>query len=733
MPIVFKQDTNQFFLHTDRSTYIIELFDGRIPLHAYWGKTLLDMPALTTWKSSFPSMFLAWDTEKMDDPDFLTTGCLPLEYPVYGSGDMRDPAFHVQFERDGSRITRLEYAGHTITDGKPKLPGLPATYTNDDEAQTLELHLKDALTGLSVYLLYTVIPAYDAIARSVRVVNGGDQNMRLMQVASASVDFYDSQFDMLHLPGMWARERQIERRPLIHGVQRADSKRGASSHYQNPFFALMPSDTTETTGEAFGFNLIYSGDFVASAELDAHEMVRATLGINPYDFSWLLEPNEQFQTPEAVMIYSDQGLGEMSRQFHRLYRNHLLRGKYKRGNRPVLINNWEGTYWDFNEEKLLEIAKGGKDFGCELLVLDDGWFDNDRFDELGPIGDWDIVDKKKLPNGLKGLGDKLNAMGMKFGLWFEPEVYSTNSELYKKHPDWCIHVDGRPRTKWRHTLNLDYSRPEVCEHVIKTISDVLSSAPISYVKWDYNRNISEAGSEGLPPERQQELRHRYMLGLYYVMETLVTRFPDVLFEGCSGGGGRFDCGILHYMPQIWTSDDTDPEERIYIQHGTSMVYPAITMSAHVSASPNHQTYRATPFKLRGDVAMAGQFGYELDPAKMTDEEIEAAKEQVAFYKKYREVVQLGDLYRLVDPFKEPFAAWQYISEDKNTVLLYTFVINIKPYLAPKRVKMQGLEAEAIYVEEATGKEYTGAFLMQVGVARQRTKDHDSEIAVFYKK
>ncbi len=730
MPIIFKKDTNQFYLHTDHSSYIIELLDGRIPLHVYWGKPLDAIAPAMDWDSSFATMFLAWDTG-IEHTHFNTTGGLPLEYPVYGSGDMRDPAFHVQFA-DGSRVMRLEYAGHTIFDGKPALKGLPATYATKDEAQTLELHLKDALSGLSVYLQYTVIPAYDAITRAVRVVNGGEESIRLLQVASASVDFYDSEFDMIHLPGVWARERQIERHRLIHGVQRADSKRGASSHYQNPFFALVSPDTTETNGDAYGFNLVYSGNFAAGAEKDAYEMVRATIGINGFDFSWLLESGESFQSPEAVMVYSAEGLGEMSRRFHRLYRDHLLRGKYQHAERPVLLNNWEGTYWDFTEQKLLEIAAGGKKMGVDMLVLDDGWFGKDRMGETGDIGDW-VVDKRKLPNGLKGLGDKINAMGLKFGLWFEPEVFSQNTDIYAQHPDWCIHVKDRPRTKWRHTLNLDYSRPEVCEYIIKAVSDVLSSAPIAYVKWDYNRNISEPGSPALPPERQQELHHRYMLGLYYVMETLTSRFPDVLFEGCSGGGGRFDPGMLYYMPQIWTSDDTDPEERLYIQHGTSLAYPAVTMSAHLSASPNHQTGRATPFKMRGDVAMAGQFGYELDPAKMTDEEIATAQEQIAFYKKYRHIVQQGDMYRLVSPYDEPFAAWQFISPDANTAMLYTFVITGKPYQPPKRVKLQALDADAIYVEELSGVEYTGAQLMQVGVPRCRLNDHLSEIAVFRKK
>ncbi len=730
MAILFKQDTNQFYLHTNHSTYIIELLDGRIPLHAYWGKSLESFPSMMQWESSYSSMFLAWDTG-IEHSHYNTTGVLPLEYPVYGSGDMRDPAFQAQFA-DGSRVMRLEYAGHTVTDGKPALPGLPATYAKADEAQTLELQLKDALSGMRVYLQYTVFPAYDAITRSTRVVNGGKEDIRLLQVASASVDFYDADFDMIHLPGRWACERSVERRPLIHGVQRADSKRGASSHYQNPFFALVSHDTTEVTGDAYGFNLVYSGNFAAGAEKDAYEMVRGTIGINPFDFSWLLEPGESFQSPEAVLVYSADGIGEMSRRFHRLYRDHLLRGKYQYAERPVLLNNWEGTYWDFTEDKLLEIAAGGKKMGVDMLVLDDGWFGKNRMDELGDIGDW-VVDRRKLPNGLKSLAENVNAMGLKFGLWFEPEVFSMNTDMYAAHPDWCIHVEGRPRTKWRHTLNLDYSRPEVCEYIIQAVSDVLSSAPISYVKWDYNRNISEPGSPALPPQRQQEVHHRYMLGLYYVMETLTTRFPDVLFEGCSGGGGRFDPGMLYYMPQIWTSDDTDPEERLYIQTGTSLAYPAVTMSAHLSASPNHQTHRASPFKLRGDVAMAGQFGYELDPAKMTDEEIAAAQEQIAFYKKYRHIVQQGDMYRLVSPFDEPFAAWQFISPDNQTTMLYTFVITGKPYQPPKRVKLQALEADATYVDDITGEEYTGAFLMQVGVPRCRLRDHLSEVAVYRKK
>lgn len=727
MPIIYHEEKQQFYLHTANSSYIIELLDGRIPMHAYWGKPLHSMPMLTEWDLSHYRYMAALDTGAAGG--YGSTAALPLEYPTFGA-DLRAPALHARYA-DGSRVTRLEYVGHRIFAGKPALEGLPATYGTADEVETLELTLRDALTGLEAVLQYAIFPAQDAIARSVRLTNGGEQPIDLLQVASVSVDFADAQLDMLHLDGHWARERHIQREPVTYAAHSIQSRGGNSSHLHNPFMALLSPDATETAGDAYGFSLVYSGNFVALADKDSHDMLRAQIGINDFDFGWRLESGESFQTPEAVLVYSAEGLGGMSRRYHRLYRDHLCRGRFQHADRPVLVNNWEATYFNFNEEKLLAIADKAKTLNIDMLVLDDGWFGKRNSDNCS-LGDW-VCNTEKLPDGLRGLGRKLNEKGLKFGLWFEPEMVSPDSDLYRAHPDWCLHVHGRARSEGRQQLVLDLSRPEVCDYIIGAVGSVLESAPIAYVKWDMNRSFSEIGSAALAPVDQPALAHRYMLGLYRVMETLTSRFPEVLFEGCSSGGGRFDPGILYYMPQIWCSDDTDAVERLYIQYGTSVVYPAVSMGAHVSACPNHQTGRTTPFKMRGDVAMSGQFGYELDLSALSEEDLALAKEQVAFYKKYRHTVQQGDMYRLCDPFREPFAAWEFISPEQDTVLVCTFVIAGTPSVDAKRVRLQGLQPQAVYVDEATGREYSGEFLMQMGVLQSRNHDYQSEITVFRKK
>ncbi len=729
MAIIYNEQTKQFYLHTDNTSYVMELLEEKYLLHAYWGKRLDNMAPLVNWKSGNFLSFNALDIPTGAGGDFQCAGSLPWEFPTYGSGDMRQPAFHAQYA-DGSRISRLEYVGHTITAGKPGLEGLPATYGEADQVDSLKIHLRDALTGVSVYLQYAVFEAQDAITRSARVENGGADAVKLLKLDSASVDFYDMDAEMLHLHGLWARERHVQRVKLTNTATHFGSLRGASSHIHNPFFALVDPTTSETAGNAYGFSLVYSGNFLAIAEKDGLGMVRAGLGMGDFDFSWTLEPGDSFQSPEAVLVYSAEGLGGMSRQYHRLYRDHLCRGAYQHKERPVLVNNWEATYFTFDEDKLLAIAEKAKELDIDMLVLDDGWFGKRNSDNCS-LGDW-VVNTDKLPSGLKGLGDKLNAMGMKFGLWFEPEMISPDSDLYRAHPDWCMHVDGRPRTQSRSQLILDLTREDVCDYIIKSVCDVLDSAPIAYVKWDMNRNFSEAGSALLPPHQQQEVPHRYMLGLYRILETITARHPEVLFESCSGGGGRYDPGMLYYMPQTWCSDDTDGVERLYIQYGTSMVYPAVTMGSHVSACPNHQVGRTTPFKMRGDVAMSGQFGYELDLSRLSDQDLALAKEQVAFYKTYRHVVQWGDMYRLVSPFDEPFAAWQYVAADGNTTLLCTYVVAGKPNCARKRVTLQGLEAAANYRIEGTEQVYSGAFLMQVGLAFDRNQDHLSNITVLVK-
>lgn len=709
MGIFYDSAHQTFHLKSRNMSYILQVFKTGNIAHIYWGRKV--RAKNLSYKLRFVDRTFSPNPIPEDRTFSLDT--LPQEYPAYGNTDFRSPAFQVQLD-NGSTVSDLRYASHKIYKGKPKLEGLPAAYVeNDNEAETLELELHDSLTGLKVILLYTVYEELNAITRSIRFYNDSTEKIKLLRALSMSVDFEDNEFDMLQLPGAWGRERYIERRALASGIQSIESSRGTSSHQHNPFIALLRKDTTEDAGEVYGFNLVYSGNFLAQAEVDQFKTTRVTIGINPFDFSWLLEPGEEFQTPEVVMVYSSDGLGDMSRTYHRLYRTRLCRGKFRDKVRPVLINNWEATYFDFNEEKILNIARTAKELGIELFVLDDGWFGKRNNDKCS-LGDW-FENKNKLPNGLKGLADSINNEGMVFGLWFEPEMISADSDLYRAHPDWCIHVPGRSRSEGRNQLILDLSRREVCDAVVKMVCDILRTVPISYVKWDMNRHMTEIGSAALPPERQRETAHRYVLGLYRVMDEITSAFPDVLFEGCSGGGGRFDPGILYYMPQIWTSDDTDAVERLKIQYGTSIVYPPCTMGSHVSAVPNHQVGRITPLKMRGDVAMSGNFGYELDLSKLGEEEKTLIKAQVAFYKEIRPLVQSGEFYRLISPFESNDTAWMFVSEDKAEVFVAFFRILSKPNSPLAVLHLKGLDPDMNYLLIGTKEIYGGDELMYAGL------------------
>lgn len=704
-----------FHLKGKNTSYCMQVIRDGYLAHLYWGKKI------QRYHNSNPIRFVnrgfSPNPDPMDRKFSLDT--LPQEYPAYGNTDFRSPAYQIQLE-DGSSISDLRYMKHAIFAGKPKLEGLPATYVEDDEeAETLEVVLKDSLLGLVVTLIYTVFNHYNVITRSVRFQNDGDRSIKLLRCLSMNVDFRDDQFELLTLYGSHNNERNIVRRPIVPGSQSIESRRGASSHQQNPFFALLRKDVNEYQGEVFGFSFVYSGNFIAQVEVDQFHTARASLGINPFDFSWLLEPGQSFQTPEAVMVYSDKGLGGMSRTYHELYRTRLCRGTYRDLIRPILINNWEATYMKFTADKLLEMAKEASGAGIELFVLDDGWFgrrDNDK----SSLGDWG-VDKRKLPNGLADLANKIKALGMDFGLWFEPEAVSVDSNLYREHPDWCIQVAGRSLSEGRNQLILDLSREEVCEYIISTVSTILSNAPISYVKWDMNRHMTEIGSLALPPERQRETAHRYMLGLYQVLEKITSRFPDVLFESCSGGGGRFDPGMLYYMPQVWTSDNTDAVSRLKIQYGTSLVYPPITMGAHVSAVPNHQVHRITSLEMRGNVAMAGNFGYELDLGKLSEKEMQEVKQQVGFYKEIRHIIQFGSFYRLLSPFMGNEAAWLFISADETEVIVEYFKVLSQPGPPLTSLRLSGLKAGKRYKHLQTGNIFGGDELMNSGIAVPITK------------
>ncbi|SET88121.1 alpha-galactosidase [Paenibacillus sp. NFR01] len=704
MSIHVREQEGWFHLQSEKMSYILQL-QGGLPAHVYWGGRLEERASLKD---------LAVKT-----PENAGIDRLPQEYPQYGSGDFRVPAYQAELT-DGTRVTELRYTGYRIMPGKPALDGLPAVYTEqDEEADTLELDLEDAYCGLKVTLLYTVFAQRNVVVRSARLVNGGAADLRLRRALSASVDFTEGEdLEMLYLSGSWSREAALKRRPLLAGGTRIDSKRGVSSHQFNPFAALVRQDTTEEAGEAYGFSLVYSGGFEAEAEMDAFGSVRFVMGLNSFDFSWLLQPGEQFQTPEAVLVYSAEGIGDMSRTYHRLYRTRLCRGEYRDKERPILVNNWEATYFNFNADKLDAIAEEGAKLGIELFVLDDGWFGK-RDADNSSLGDW-VEDRRKLPGGLADVAARVNGAGLKFGLWFEPEMISPDSELYRKHPDWCIHVPGRRRTEARWQLVLDYTRREVRDYIYDAMAAIFKAVPINYVKWDMNRYLTEIGSAELPAERQGETAHRYVLGLYELLERITGDFPQILFESCSSGGGRFDPGMLYYMPQTWTSDDTDGAERLKIQYGTSLVYPVSAIGAHVSAVPNHQVGRITPLEFRGDVAMSGNFGYELDLTKFTDDEKEIVKRQIADYKEVRSLVQTGDLYRLKNPFDGNEAAWMFVSADKRQALVYHFKVMATPHPAISSVKLRGLASGLEYrVTSNKGGEtvvYGGDRLMRKGLA-----------------
>ncbi len=730
--ISFIENKKIFHLATKNTSYIFGFPLDDFPVHLYWGKKLNctpDFERLFPKECRMARSFCAVDG-KTEDGSWLSRENITAEFSTFGNSDLRMPAFHARY-KDGSSVSHFSYKSHRITDGKPGLAGLPATYCeNGDDVQTLEVVLSDELTGVEVVLQYSVFYELDAITRSFKCVNNGEDDICLERALSASVDFKTDRFDIIHLAGAWARERSVQRVPLMKGNINISSARGASSGIHNPFFALVSKNTTEQSGSAYGFNLVYSGNFTAGVYSDNLNYARAYIGINPFEFNWVLEAGESFQTPEAVLVFSDKGTGGMSRIYHKLYRTRLCRGEYRDKERCCLINNWEATYFNFNEEKILDIAKKASDCGIKLMVLDDGWFGK-RDDDTSSLGDW-FTDKNKLPNGIDGLCRKVNSLGMKFGLWFEPEMISPVSELYKAHPDWCIHVAGRRRPESRNQLMLDLSRKDVCDYIVKSVNSVLESANIEYVKWDYNRNMVCVGSEQLESRRHGEFYHRYILGLYDVLERIVSANKNILFESCSGGGGRFDPGMLYYMPQTWTSDNTDAEARLHIQYGTSMCYPYSAMGAHVSVVPNHQVGRITPFSMRGNVALPGQFGYELDLTKLSDEDISLVKEQVKFYEKYGEIFHKGDLYRLRTPDNDYMCANEFVSEDKNTVIITIYSIHGSANAPVDYVYARGLEPDAKYRKTSDGEIWSGEDLMNLGIPFFADKDFKSSVWVLEK-
>ena len=692
MPVSVHPATGTFHLHNNQISYIFALREG-YPFSLYFGAAVPDEEEygylLTeNWMPSSVGM--------LPERELSSFEHLRSEYPFSGAGDMRTPAIEA-VAANGSRVLNLTYQGYEVLSGKPELAGLPATYVEDPaEAETLVVTLADSVTCLTVRLMYTIFSHAPALVRSVAVENTGDAPVTLERVMSGCFSFEESGFEMIQLTGSWARERSVVKSPLHPGVQGVYSLRGHSSHQFNPFIALARPTATEDAGEVYGFSLVYSGNHALTVDVDPYGSARVTAGINPEGFAWELAPGQTFQTPEVVAVHSASGLGGMSRTYHRLYGKRLARGAWRDRPRPILINNWEATYFSFDEEKIVDVARAASDLGIELFVLDDGWFTN-RNDDFGGLGDWD-VDAAKLPSGLAGLAQRVNELGMDFGLWIEPEMVNPGTRVWEEHPEWVLHAPGQPLRPSRHQYVLDLSNPAVIDYLYDRLEQVISSAPIAYIKWDMNRSHADVFSQTTAAASQGGVEHAFILGLYELYRRLTERFPQILFESCAGGGGRFDPGMLAYAPQAWTSDDTDAVERLKIQWGTSLVYPVSSMGSHVSAVPNHQLFRTTPLKMRADVAYFGTFGYELDATALTEDERVAVREQVAFMKRYRALIQFGAQYRLKSPFegRGNECAWMVVSDARDTALVAYYRVLQEVNAGRRSVRLAGLDPAAHY-------------------------------------
>ena len=709
MAIIVDEKTGLFQLITDNTEYQMKADKYGVLKHLWYGeKTGCDMEYL----QSYPDVGFSGNIYDAGNDRTYSLDTLPLEYACDGVGDYRVTGA-AAVHSDGSCALDLRYKGYRIIKGKYAINGLPAVYADENEAETLEIILKDKYSDIEVTLRYGVLPKLDIITRCASVANNTNEPVILTKAASLCLDIPHGEWEWVHFHGRHAMERLTERMPLCHGIQESSSTRGTSSHHQNPTVLLCSPDCTETSGSCIGAALMYSGSFQTKIQLDQMEQVRLVMGINPELFRWELKPSEVFDTPEVIMSYSSNGMEKLSHNFHKVIREHVCRGKYKLAERPVLINNWEATYFDFNEEKILKIAEQAASLGVDMLVLDDGWFGK-RDDDCSGLGDW-FVSEEKLNGGLGKLAEKIKSLGMKFGLWFEPEMVSEDSDLYRSHPDWAIKIPSRDPVRSRYQLVLDMINPEVRDYLFGAISDILKNADISYIKWDMNRSICDWYTPCLSAENQGEMPHRYVLGLYELLERLTTAFPDVLFEGCSGGGGRFDAGMLYYCPQIWCSDDTDAFERTKIQYGTSFFYPVSAIGSHVSAVPNHQTGRITPIETRAVTAMAGSFGYELDLNTLSHDEKQEVKEQIVRFKKDGPLIHNGLYYRLSDALNDKYAMWGFVSEDKKEVLVHGVIFRTEPNRTQYLAKLRGLLPDTNYRLAENGEVYKGSALMNGGI------------------
>lgn len=707
--IQYDKEHQIFKLDTPNSSYVMGIADHKYIGHVYYGKRIGDTDLGYLLRAGeHPTVPSVLPREKTGFFDFF-----PMEYPFGGTGDQRESCINIRTV-DGQDGLELIYVSHRIYAGKRALKGLPATWGED--CDTLEITLTDRVTGTLAVLSYTIFRGIDAVMKNVRIANGGQKDIYLTKALSSCLSLEQDGYEALTLPGSWARERQIQRQKIGYGSVLTESIRGISSHQDHPFMALVSAGCTQTAGEVYAVNLVYSGNFMAKATVDQFDKIRMVIGIHPERFCWKLGPGENFQTPEAVLVYSDAGIGKMTRTFHDLYRNHLIRGYWKDRERPVLLNNWEATYFDFNTEKLLSLAREAAGAGIEMLVMDDGWFGH-RETDSSSLGDW-YVNEEKLPGRLKYLADEVNKLGMKLGIWVEPEMISEDSKLYEAHPDWALQVKYRRPGECRAQYVLDLSRPEAVDYVYGRLKDILSSANIEYVKWDMNRPLADVGNAVLPADRQGEIMHRYMLAVYELQERLLRDFPKLLLENCASGGGRFDPGMLYYSPQIWCSDDTDAVERLSIQEGTQLLYPLSAIGAHVSDCPNHMTGRTVPFETRGIVALSGTFGYELDITKIPEEERRQIPDQVALYKRYHSLIREGEYYRIAS-YREThlYDCYMVVARDRREALLTYVQVLAETNRKSRRIRLQGLLEDAFY--EVEGKVYQGSTLMYAGLLVER--------------
>lgn len=707
MAISISEKDTVFTLHTDASTYQMKVDKFGFLLHLYYGRR---MEGCADYLFSFADRGFSTNPNDAGDDRTYSMDILPQELPCQGTGDYRSPAVIIK-NSDGSYGCDFRYQGYKISRGKYQLQGLPAVYADEDEAETLEILMEDPVTKVQIALLYGVIPKLNVITRSARITNAGKGKLYLEKAHAACLDWVGGEYDLICFYGRHMMERNVQRTPVGHGAQVIGSRRGTSSHQYNPMMILAERETTEDAGACYALSFVYSGGFKGEAEKDQFNQTRVLLGLSDEQFSYPLDMGEAFQVPEVVLTYSGRGLAKLSQNLHDCFRTHLCRGKYRDCARPVLLNSWEASYFDFDAETIYQLAVQAADLGMEMLVMDDGWFGKRNDDNRG-LGDW-YVNTEKLGESLDSLIQRINELGLKFGIWLEPESVNEDSDLFRAHPDWALTIPGRRPVRGRNQLVLDFSRKEVVDHIFEQICKLLDMGNIEYVKWDLNRSLCDCYSQN--QAEQGRVMHDYMLGLYDFLERLLQRYPDLLLEGCSGGGGRFDAGMLYYSPQIWCSDNSDAINRIKIQYGTSFGYPVSAVGAHVSAVPNHQTGRMTPFHTRGVTAMAGTFGYELDPQKLSEEEKAQIREQIKEYKQYAHLIQNGLYYRLTNPHVQEAGAWEFISKDASEVLVSAVMLEINGNMPVTYVRLKGLPENCMYIERRSGRAYPSDALMEIGI------------------